>query len=62
MKQTRTLTFEKTYDPAEERCKFTNQGSETTPEVIAEEILEYLRQMCGNHRDAKISVSFREEV
>lgn len=62
MKQTRTLTFDKTYDPAEEQCKFTDQGSETTPEEIAEKFLEYLRQMCENHRDAKISVSFREEV
>jgi len=62
MKQTRTLTFEKTYDPAEEQCKFTDQGSETTPEEIAEKILAYLKGMEDNHSNAKISVSFREEV
>lgn len=62
MKQTRTLTFEKTYDPTEEQCKFTDQGSETTPEEIVTTILAYLKGMEDNHREAKISVSFREEV
>lgn len=62
MKQTRTLTFEKTYDPAEQLCKFTDQGSETTPEEIAATVLQYLKGMEDNHSNAKISVSFREEV
>lgn len=62
MKQTRTLNFEKTYDPAEEQCKFTAQGSETTPEEIVATIFEYIKGMEDNHSNAKISVSFREEV
>ena len=66
MKQTRTLTFEKIYDPAEEQCHFVAQGSagpeDTTPEGIAAEVLGYLEQMRGNQSNAKISVSFREEV
>lgn len=66
MKQTRTLTFEKVYDPAAEQCKFTAQTNvgieETTPEEIVTTILEYLKGMEDNHSNAKISVSFREEV
>jgi hypothetical protein len=66
VKQTRTLTFEKIYDSAEEQCKFiaqTNVGPEnTTPEEIAEQICEYLKNMQCNRNDAKIAVSFREEV
>lgn len=66
MKQTRTLTFDKIYDPSEEQCKFvaqTNAGAEdTTPDEIAEQIRDYLRHMQSNHSNAKISVSFREEV
>lgn len=66
MKQTRTLTFDKTYDPTEKRCKFTAQGSagpeDTTPTEIAEQIGDYLRSMEEVPSNAKISVSFREEV
>lgn len=66
MKQTRTLNFEKTYDSTAEQCKFTAQTNvgqeETTPEEIVATILEYLKGMEDNHSNAKISVSFREEV
>jgi hypothetical protein len=66
MKQTRTLTFDKVYDREEGFCHFveqTNDGpQDTTPEGIAANILAYLEEMRNNRSNAKISVSFREEV
>ena len=64
MKQTRTLTYEKIYDPKEERCQFFAQDSTEPLDAsdVAAEIQNYLDQMCDNHCKAKISVSFREEV
>jgi hypothetical protein len=66
MKQTRTLTFDKIYDPAEKRCHFVVQGNagpeDTTPDEIAEQIRGYLESMKEVDSNAKITVSFREEV
>lgn len=66
MKQTRTLTFEKIYDREEGLCHFVAQGNsgpeDTTPDEIAEQIRGYLESMTKVESNAKIAVSFREEV
>jgi hypothetical protein len=65
MRQTRTLTFEKYYDPKEDQCIFFAEEAEAEPleaSDVAQQIKDYLEQMCDNHCKAKISVSFREEV
>lgn len=66
MKQTRTLTFEKIYDRDDELCRFMAEGVDGPEEIsidgIATILAEYLEKMRGNHSNAKITVSFREEV
>lgn len=66
MKQTRTLTYDKIYDRDEEQCRFMAEGVDGPEEIsidgIATQIANYLERMKKNHSNAKISVSFREEV
>jgi hypothetical protein len=66
MKQTRTLTYDKIYDRDEQLCRFMADGIDGPEEIsidgIATAIAEYLERMKKNHSNAKISVSFREEV
>jgi len=66
MKQTRTLTFDKIYDRDDDLCRFMAEGIDGPEEIsidsIATQVAEYLHRMQSNHSNAKISVSFREEV